>query len=131
MAIQSSPLQAFRSGPSAHSEGPNAHGPTEDLGRQMREYGSALGDTPQDPDAPEQLPGITSGPAPKPWGLDRDQPLYKAPTSGSGFVDTLSRPGGRLSGSDPYVDPGMSRQPPAEFGGNIGPWRLQQRDWNI
>jgi hypothetical protein len=55
--------------------------------------------------APEPLPGITSGPAPKPWGLDRTQlPGYTPPASGgSGFItNTLDR-------VRPYVpnDPNM------------------------
>lgn len=61
------------------------------------QYGPAFGGSPGSAfhgggdQAYEQLPGITSGAAPKPWGLNRDQPLYKPPPYQSGFGNMLMR----------------------------------------
>jgi hypothetical protein len=71
----------------AHTAGPNAYGPVE------------------------QLPGITSGAAPKPWGLNRDQPTYnQLPAYGPGgrgvrhYTDELAR----IRPMDTTSDPGMT-----------------------
>lgn len=59
----------------------------------------------------EPLPGITSGAAPKPWGLNRDQPLYnQLPAYGPGgrgvphYIDELQR----IRPMQDGVDPGMT-----------------------
>lgn len=58
----------------------------------------------------EPLPGITSGAAPKPWGLNRDQPTYnQLPAYGPGgrgvrhYTDELAR----IRPMDTTTDPGM------------------------
>lgn len=81
----------------------------------------------------EQLPGITSGPAPKPWGLDRSQlpqqtPPGTAPVD-SGFIANVLN---RLRPYDQTVDPRMfmgpqQQQPnPLEF--NSPRWQSPYSD---
>ena len=65
---------------------------------------------PEDYGKVEPLPGITSGAAPKPWGLNRDQPTWnQLPAYGpggrsEGYVGTLKR----IRPVLPEVDPGIS-----------------------
>lgn len=76
-----------------------------------REQARALAANPNDYGQPEPLPGITSGAPPKPWGLNRDQPLYnQLPAYGPGgrgvrhWIDEL----GRIRPMQDGVDPGMT-----------------------
>lgn len=95
-----------------------------------REQARALAANPNDYGKAEQLPGITSGAAPKPWGLNRDQPTWnERPAYGpggrsGGFVGTLQR----IRPIQEGIDPGISIGDEAIPGTRSGtPVIMQQR----